>query len=169
MTLRQRFLEDGFVAIRLSAPPEAYARLRLQLAGHGEDIGHDLVRLPEMPPLLADPVLVDALREILGAEPMRDECCHMHMSGPMPQQWHQDRHCDHPEWPVPMIIACMYLQDTEHEMGPTVVRSLSGIEHTIAGPAGTAAVMRHDLWHRRSAAIDPMVERIMIKTLWRKQ
>ncbi len=166
----RRFAEDGFCVIRLSAPAQSYTRLREQLAGYDEEIGHGLADLPEMAPLLSDPVLIDTLRDILGgAEPVRDPCCHLHLGGLEPQAWHQDRYCDQPEWPRPMLIACLYPQDTTHEMGPTVVCSRGGVELSVAGPAGTCLIMRHNLWHRRAAANPAAQRRVMLKCLFAAQ
>lgn len=129
----------------------------------GDDTPHDLVPVP----ILADPVVIKAVADLLGPTARPDICRHVHVnSHPEDGPWHRDDYDGGP-WPAGIDFATLFYfpQDTPIEMGGTAAL-IDGNEVIAAGPAGTCLLARGDVVHRARANTTGR-ERYMLKFLFR--
>jgi hypothetical protein len=120
--------------------------------------------------ILHDPIVRRMAADILGPKATPDVCRHVHLNNhPEDGPWHRDNY-DEGEWPDgPEVWAVMFYfpQDTPLEMGPTAIRTESGIEIDGVGPAGTCLIARGgDAIHRARANYTGQ-QRYMLKYLFR--
>lgn len=116
--------------------------------------------------ILSDPVVLEAVKALLGPNAGPDVCRHVH-ENPLPEDgpWHQDDYDGDP-WPEgDWAILFYFPQDTPPEMGGTGIL-IDGQEVIGAGPAGTCLLARGDVLHRARANTTGR-QRFMLKYLFR--
>lgn len=185
----QRFLIDGYLAMRLDLPAAFHRRVYDRIGGVLEQGGNPrnniLPEVPELRQVFGHPQVTAALTAILGGGYYLHlhRHCHDRVPGTEPQRIHQDslynsrfavdgnRRHHHARW----AMAFYYPQDTGAAMGPTgiVPRShylneTQGAEDEIAlaGEAGTVVIVHYDLWHRATGYLTDGPTRYMVKFLF---
>lgn len=116
--------------------------------------------------ILNDPVVLKAVKALLGPNAEADVCRHVHENAsPEDGPWHQDDYDGNP-WPEgDWAILFYFPQDTAVEMGGTGIL-VDGQEIIGAGPAGTCLLARGDVMHRARANTTGR-QRYMLKYLFR--
>ena len=159
------FIQNGYISVRPSLPPEFHAEVFRQTEIVFEKEGNPgnnlLPRIPMVQQVFDDPVVHGALTSIFGRNyylhPHRH--CHYNPPGSKGQTMHKDswtRRRHHTRWGM----AFYYPQDTPETLGPTGIvpesqyyNSLptgngSKGELPLSGEAGTVVIVHYDLWHR---------------------
>lgn len=134
----------------------------LQNAWRSESWPHHLVPTA----ILNDPVVLEAVKVLLGPNAEADVCRHVHENdSPEDGPWHQDDYDGDP-WPEgDWAILFYFPQNTPAEMGGTGILA-DGQEVKGAGPAGTCLLARGDVMHRARANTTGR-QRYMLKYLFR--
>ena len=168
----QRFIVDGYIAVRADYPQSFHQNVYQQLETVFEDegnIGNNILpRIPQIQQVFDHPALRGALASLLGPGYIMNPHRHGHLNPPgsTGQQWHKDcyvfdHNMRHPrfQW----ILALYYPQDTTEDMGPTGIlprrQFYKTVSHddpqqasepalSLCGKAGTVALVHFDAWHR---------------------
>lgn len=136
---------------------------RLRAGASPESWPHEIVPAA----ILNDPVVLKAVKALLGPNATPDVCRHVHENAhPEDGPWHQDDYDGDP-WPEDADWAILFYfpQDTLPEMGGTGIL-VDGQEVIGAGPAGTCLLARGDVLHRARANTTGR-QRFMLKYLFR--